>query len=219
MIGIAITALSYSAVSHSGGTYFVSWGAMAVGAWRLLLGLYQLLRGMFSDPPVPGATMGASAFAAAPAPASSFAAMSGEPPTAMLVIGGLLIVQALVRLGFLVKLLLQVGGTYLTYPTFLFLSVIVPTALGVGGLVAGGLLMTRSATARGFGLVFCAVALLFQLYGVGNILLAQLKSTYQLPLITMILIPTHIVIYVAALIVLARAPSPNVSYPAGVPRA
>ena len=43
-IGIAVTAGTYAAAS-GGGHYVVAWGAIAVGAWRFLIGLFQLIRG------------------------------------------------------------------------------------------------------------------------------------------------------------------------------
>ncbi len=45
IIGLGVSIGSYVAVSKSGGTYFVAWGAVAIGAWRALLGLFQILRG------------------------------------------------------------------------------------------------------------------------------------------------------------------------------
>ena len=39
LVGLAITVASYSAVSNSGGTYVVAWGAMAVGVVRVIKGL------------------------------------------------------------------------------------------------------------------------------------------------------------------------------------
>ena len=44
IIGLAITIGTYSAAS-GGGKYVIAWGAMAVGAWRFFLGLYQFARG------------------------------------------------------------------------------------------------------------------------------------------------------------------------------
>jgi hypothetical protein len=44
VIGLAITIGTYSAAS-GGGRYVIAWGAIAVGAWRFLLGLYQFVRG------------------------------------------------------------------------------------------------------------------------------------------------------------------------------
>jgi hypothetical protein len=43
VIGLAVTIGTYSAAS-GGGRYVVAWGAIAVGAWRFFVGLFQLLR-------------------------------------------------------------------------------------------------------------------------------------------------------------------------------
>jgi hypothetical protein len=43
IVGVAVSAGTYSAASDSGGTYFVMWGPMAYGAWRILKGLVQLI--------------------------------------------------------------------------------------------------------------------------------------------------------------------------------
>ena len=44
VVGIAVTAGTYAAAS-GGGHYVIAWGAIAVGAWRFLVGLFQLMRG------------------------------------------------------------------------------------------------------------------------------------------------------------------------------
>ena len=41
IVGVAVTAGTYSAVSDSGGSYLVMWGPMGYGAWRILKGLFQ----------------------------------------------------------------------------------------------------------------------------------------------------------------------------------
>src|SRR5712675_2021218 len=106
-IGIIITAVTYSAASH-GGTYVVAWGAIAVGAWRFLLGLFQILRGSVGGSSAPAETWSPSSpVAGGLAPASAIGGTAGALPTPILVIGVLLLVQAVVRSGFLVNLLLQ----------------------------------------------------------------------------------------------------------------
>src|ERR1700682_5596655 len=76
-IGIIITAVTYSAASH-GGTYVVAWGAIAVGAWRFLLGLFQILRGPFGARTAPAETWSASSPATGGlAPASPIGVTAG----------------------------------------------------------------------------------------------------------------------------------------------
>jgi hypothetical protein len=43
-IGLAVTLATYAAASN-GGHYVVAWGAVAVGAWRFIVGCFQLLHG------------------------------------------------------------------------------------------------------------------------------------------------------------------------------
>jgi hypothetical protein len=205
-IGIIITAASYSAVSHSGGTYVVTWGAMAIGAWRFLLGLSQLIRGGANAPAAPFApaeTVTASrSYAGAGAPTSPIAGISDQMAGPVLVIGVLLIIQALVRLGFLANLLLHLRIELLSYPQFLLFSIAMPVVLAVGGLVAGGLVFTRYALWREIGLAYCTVGLLYQLFGVGSLVITTWNRTgYQLPWFTLALIGFNFVIYIAGLIV------------------
>jgi hypothetical protein len=212
-IGIVITAVTYSAASH-GGTYVVAWGAMAVGAWRFLLGLFQILRGTVGGSAAPAETWSASSPATGGlAPAAPIGGTSGELPAPMLVIGVLLLIQAVVRSGLLVNLLLQARSAYFTYPTFLILSIIVPAVLAVGGLVAGVLVLTRSTAARGFGLAFCAVGLLFQLYGAANVvMLAMNQAAFHVPWFTLVLIPGNIIVYIAGLVVFGGSSSYKAQY-------
>ena len=203
-IGIVITAVSYSSVSHSGGTYVVTWGAMAVGAWRFLLGLFQLIRGPASAPAATAETATASPYyAGAGAPAPPIAGASGDMAMPVLVIGVLLIIQALVRLGFLANLLLHVRIELLSYPQFLLFSVAMPVVLAVGGLVAGGLVFSRYALSREIGLAYCTVGLLYQLYSVGSLVITTWnRAGYQLPWFAWALIGFNIVVNMTGLIVL-----------------
>jgi hypothetical protein len=213
-IGIVITAVTYSAASH-GGTYVVAWGAMAVGAWRFLLGVFQALRGSVGGhtAPVEASWSPSSPAAGGLAPASPIGGASGELPAPMLAIGVLLLVQAVVRSGFLVNLLLQARSDFFTYPKFLMLSVIVPAVLAVGGVIAGILALTRSEMARGFGLAFCAVGLLFQLYGALNVaMLAMNQAAFHVPWYTLVLIPGNIAVYIAGLVIFGGAPSYKSQY-------
>jgi hypothetical protein len=208
-IGLVVSVASYAAVSHSGGTYFVAWGAVAVGAWRFLVGLFQVLRGGFAGPgAVLETTPAPPPLVRDLAPPPYLAKPSDTLPTPMLVIGILLIVQAVVRGAFLAVLLSQARATFFNYPQFVITSIIIPAALAVAGIAAGLLTLQRSPAARGVGLAFCGLGLLFQLYGVANIInSASTLPSIHLPLTSWILIPAHIVIYVAGLIVFARSSS------------
>jgi len=44
-IGIIITVVSYSSASSTGGHYSIFWGLVAVGLYRLIMGVVQTLRG------------------------------------------------------------------------------------------------------------------------------------------------------------------------------
>jgi len=41
--GLIVTAVSYSAVKDSGGTYIVAWGAVVFGGWQFLKGLFKVI--------------------------------------------------------------------------------------------------------------------------------------------------------------------------------
>jgi hypothetical protein len=45
VIGILVTAATYSAASHGGGHYFVAWGAIVFGGFQFLRGLFELATG------------------------------------------------------------------------------------------------------------------------------------------------------------------------------
>ena len=45
VVGIVITAATYSAASSGGGHYVVAWGAIIFGAFQFLKGLFQLATG------------------------------------------------------------------------------------------------------------------------------------------------------------------------------
>ncbi|MGP0060801.1 MAG: hypothetical protein ACLPID_16100 [Beijerinckiaceae bacterium] len=200
VVGLVVSVASYAAVSHSGGTYFVAWGAVAVGAWRFLVGLFQVLRGGLAGP---GAVLETTLV-----PPPHLAKPTETLPAPMRVIGILLIVQALVRGAFLAILLFQIPAAIFNRPQFVIMSIIIPAALAVAGIAVGILTLQQSPAARGVGLTFCGLGLLFQLYGVANIIsAASTLPSIHLPLMSWILIPAHIVIYVAGLIVFARSSS------------
>jgi hypothetical protein len=214
IVGIVVTVASYAAVSHGGGTYVVAWGAVAIGAWRFLLGLFQVLRSAFSERPAASSmespsslATGGLATAGGPLTTGSIISMPDELPVEARVIGVLLILQALVRLGFLINLLVHTPIEYLGYFRILIMSVILPGVFGVGGLIAGGLVLSRSASARGFGLAFCILGLLYQLYGASSLLVAAMSSaSIQLSPLTWILIPSYIVIYIVGILVFSLSP-------------
>jgi hypothetical protein len=195
-IGLTVSAVSYAAVSRSGGTYFVAYGVVAIGAWRFLLGIFQLVRGALGGQP---------AFAQTTAPQFAYPTDALSMPVRVIAI--LFFVQAATRVVFLIILLSQARAAFFSYPQFLIMSIIVPVVLAVGGVVAGVLALKRFRSARGVALTFCAVGLLYQLYGLGNVIyLSSTMSSYHLVWTAWILIPANIVIYLAGLVVFARSP-------------
>jgi hypothetical protein len=195
-IGLTVSAVSYAAVSSSGGTYFVAYGVVAIGAWRFLLGIFQLVRGALSRQP-----------ASAQTTALQFAYPADALSMPVRVIAILFIVQAVTRVILLAILLLQARAAFFSYPQFLIMSIILPVVLAVGGVVAGVLALQGSRLARGFALTFCALGLLYQLYGVGNVIYwASTMSSYHLAWTAWILIPANILIYLAGLVIFARSP-------------
>jgi hypothetical protein len=210
VIGAAVSLGSYAAVSHSGGTYFVAWGAVVVGAWRFILGIIQVIRGAAAGPSdasmaglMPPPTVkdpGMSPPLANPAAAAS---------TAVVVMGVLFIVQAVMRAVFLALQLLQARPEFFNYPQYVIFSVAVPAILFIAGAAAGILALQRAPIARVFCLVFCGLGLLLQLYGVANIIItASRVASLHLSWQTWILIAANLIIYSAGLIVFARASSP-----------
>ena len=181
----------------------VTWGAIAIGAWRFLLGLFQVLRGAFSSQPAAGVQSApASSASSSVGIVAPTAALSGPALPSVIVVGVLLIVQAVVRLGFLINLLLRIQASYFDYMWFVIQSLVVPAILVVAGMIAAILALGRFPAARGFGLTFCALGLIYQLYGLGSIVYLMLtKPTFQVSLLTWGLIAANIVVYVAGLIV------------------
>lgn len=204
VIGIVVTAGSYAAVSHSGGTYVVAWGAIAVGAWRFILGIVQVVRGAVAGqsnpsfaglmPPIVGGDI-------APPPPI---AKATDAPAAVVVMGVLLIIQALVRAAFLTLLLLRVNAGLFEYTQFVIFSVTVPAILAVGGAIGGILAVQRSPISRSVCAIFCGVGLLFQLYGVFNIVNSASHGTFHMAWWVLLLVAANISVYVAGLIVFAR---------------
>jgi WD40 repeat protein len=48
VIGAVVTFGTYAAVSQKGGHYYIAWGAAVIGAWRVILGVYQIARASFT---------------------------------------------------------------------------------------------------------------------------------------------------------------------------
>jgi hypothetical protein len=84
--------------------------------------------------------------------------------------------------------LLQFGLRFVNVFTFITLL------LGIAGIAAGILTLQRYAVARLFGIGFCAIGLLFQLYGIINIIRSGYAS--RLSVATWIVIPVYVAIYV-----------------------
>jgi hypothetical protein len=131
---------------------------------------------------------------------------ASPPPDALSgpvrVIAALLIVQALVRFGFLANGLSNSTAVYLNN---LLLYVTMPAIIACGSIVAGILVLRRFQSARGFGLTICALGLVYQLYGLGTVVYAMsTRPSFNVPLTFWILPPAYIVLYLAGLVVLGR---------------
>ena len=130
----------------------------------------------------------------------------------MRVIGILLIAQSLVRLGILASTLLRLGLPNLAGRIDGF-ALLLPGLLGALALTAGVLILLRSPGARTFGLVAAAVLLIMQIYFLGTALWAYsvIREPPAIFVITSFVIsPAYILIFIAALIGLARwRPSPS----------
>jgi hypothetical protein len=206
-IGLTVSVVSYEAVSSSGGTYFVAWGAVVIGAWRVVLGLVQLARGALGAQPASAQT----SVAAVPTANSPTTAPQIVHPTDAMsipvrVIGILLIAQAATRVVFLAILLAQARAAFFGFPQFVIMSIVLPIILVAGGVIAGALALRRSPSAGGFGLTFCAVGLLYEFYVIGSLIYtASTVSSFHLVWTAWILIPAYTAIYLAGLVVFARS--------------
>jgi hypothetical protein len=189
-IGIGVTVFTYIAATPNG-TYIIAWGAIAVGAWRILLGFYQLLMGSLRVQP------------GVPVPS---AAARGDMPLPMLIMGTVFIVQALVRGGFLVDLLSRVPIQLFSNPRFVILSVAMPALLAAAGIIAGILALRQALGAHRFCATYCAVGLIWSLYGLGMIVYnaATLPSFHSNWLIWTVS-PVYLLVYLSGLMVFARA--------------
>ena len=132
----------------------------------------------------------------------------------MKIIGILLIVQGIVRLGFVTNTILQAPADLLeNSPVFLIVSVVMPALLASAGAGAGVLIVQLVPAARAFGLAVCGVCLLYQVYafGTGLYFLAT-RPDVILAWPFWILGPSYIALYIAALIFLAQwRPDPRLS--------
>jgi WD40 repeat protein len=48
IVGAVVTFGTYAMVSQKGGHYYIAWGAAVIGAWRVILGVYQIVRASFT---------------------------------------------------------------------------------------------------------------------------------------------------------------------------
>jgi hypothetical protein len=129
---------------------------------------------------------------------SQFAQLPEPLPEPVRLVGILLVVQGLLRLALLSWPLLRFGLAYVNIFT------VMSAVLGFAGIAAGILALQRYALARGFGLVFCAIGLLYQLYGLGQILYNHFE--FRLPWTSWVLIPAYIAIYAIGLVVFVSSP-------------
>jgi hypothetical protein len=123
---------------------------------------------------------------------------SGNPgdalPASVQVAAVLLIVQALIRVGFLLLTLFTLSSTNASSalyrsPFFVTQAIGVPAAFIVAGLVAGILVFQRSSAARPFGLVLCAVYLFFT------------RPSFHLPWFSWVVPPAFFAVYLAGLVI------------------
>jgi hypothetical protein len=122
-----------------------------------------------------------------------------EPlPEMARLVGILLAVQALLRLAFLAMPLWRFGFAYVNVFT------VIQTLVGLAGLGASILTLQRYVLARLFGLAFCAIGLLLQLYGIFRIL--SNGFALRLSMFSWILILIYVVIYVFGLIAFSFLP-------------
>jgi|SRR5579871_3608233 len=128
---------------------------------------------------------------------SPFVQLPEPLPEPIRLAGILLVAQALLRLALLAMPMVRFGF-------FFNIFTAISVALAVGGIAAGVFALQRFALARGFGLAFCAVALLYQLYGIGTFVYAG--SLFRLPLTSLFLILAYIGIYAACLVIFAQSP-------------
>jgi hypothetical protein len=125
----------------------------------------------------------------------------------MKALGGLLIAGGIVRLAFATMALVTVSATILfNNPFVLTMSIVVPILLGIAILTAGIMLVAGAAAARSVGIAACAIALAFQLYGLGTTLYrlstASLPASY--PWWTLILSLGYLALYAIGLVLLIR---------------
>jgi len=122
-----------------------------------------------------------------------------EPlPEMARLVGILLAVQALLRLAFLAIPLWRFGFAYANVFT------VIQILICLAGLGASILTLQRYVLARLFGLAFCAVGLLLQLYGIFRVLGSGVAV--RLSMVTWMLILIYVAIYVFGLIVFSFLP-------------
>jgi hypothetical protein len=146
---------------------------------------------------------------------------SGKPgdalPASVQVAAVLLIVQAVVRVGFLLLTLsrlisAQAPSALYRSPLFVIQSIGLPAAFTVAGLVAGFLVFQRSPGARSFGLVLCAVGLAYQLYAFSTVIyVVMTRPSIHLPWFSFVVSPAFMAVYLVGLIIFIvwRQPQTN----------
>jgi hypothetical protein len=129
------------------------------------------------------------------------------PPASVQAAAVLLIVQAVIRVGFLLltlSTLISVHASPALYrsPLFVAQRIVLPAAFIVAGLVAGILVFQRSSGARSFGLALCAVGLAYQLYAFGSVIsVVVTRPSIHLPWFSWVVSPVFIAVYLAGLII------------------
>jgi hypothetical protein len=123
------------------------------------------------------------------------------------VLGGVLIAGGLVRLGLLANLLATISATFLfSTANRATTSVVLPILFGIATVAAGALLVKRANAARSFGIAVCALALAYQLFGLGSALyyLATAANTANYPWWTLGLSLGYLALYATGLVLLTR---------------
>jgi hypothetical protein len=135
---------------------------------------------------------------------------AATPPSALeatvQVLGVLLIVAGVIRLGFVVRTLFAIPAAVLQeQPYILAVAIVIPAIFAGAGLAAGMLMALRSPTARGVGLVVCGISLLFQLYGIANSLyVASTTPDLILPWTVWVIGPAFALLFIVCIVCLAR---------------
>jgi hypothetical protein len=155
---------------------------------------------------------------------------AGKPPlpTGLLVVTILVILQVLVRAGFLINSVTR-NAQFLSNPTLLIQSVIIPLILMALTAVMIALIFSRAPAAKPYGITVCCLNLAFQLYAIGSFVFIVLSNpnlpiAQNFPVPFAVLSTAFIAVFALELIMLARwqpkslliaqrPPSPEGVYP------